>query len=141
MAPVTTALSCSSGLPFHSSRRAPATRTSTLALADGLLPGGQAGVGTDAGRDAGGLGLPAMVAASAAGAEPVTPTSLVLLGLSRTGRMSMAATPTIRKHDRCLEGAGPAPLAHLPPGHQPGLPHVIHAATAWRNSSDSVGGW
>src|SRR5262249_11465366 len=39
------------------------------------------------------------------------------------------------------EGLRPAPFAYLAAGYQPALPHAVHAATAWRNSSDSVGGW
>ena len=112
-----------------------------MALADRLLAGGEAGVGVDAGRDPGGAGLPAMVAASAAGAGPVTPMSLVLPGLSSGGKDENGGHAHDHQHHRCPEGAGPAPLAHLPPRHQPALPHAVHAATAWRNSSDSVGGW
>ena len=45
-----------------------------------------------------------------------------------------------RDHDPRPEGLGSAPLAQLPEGDQPTLPQAVHAATAWRNSSDSVGG-
>ena len=44
-------------------------------------------------------------------------------------------------HQAGQEAPGSAPLADLPEGDQPALPQPVHAATAWRKSSDSVGGW
>ncbi len=37
--------------------------------------------------------------------------------------------------------ARPAPFAHFPDRDEPALLPAVHATTAWRNSSDSVGGW
>ncbi len=45
------------------------------------------------------------------------------------------------EHQGEEKGAGPAALADLPGRDQPALAHAVHAATASRNSSDSVGGW
>ena len=45
-------------------------------------------------------------------------------------------------HDqRREEGTRTAPLAHLSDRDEPGLARAVHASTAWRNSSDNVGGW
>ena len=112
-----------------------------LALPDSLLAGGQAGVGVDAGRDAGGLGLLGDGGRQRRGGRAGDADVPGAAGLEQGGKDENGDHAHDHQQDRCLEGAGPAPLAHLPPRHQPALPHAVHAATAWRNSSNSVGGW
>jgi hypothetical protein len=112
-----------------------------VALADGLLGGGEAGVEVDAGRDPGGLCLLGDGGRQRGGSGAGDANVPGAGGLEQGGQDEHGGHAHDQEDDRCLEGAGPAPLAHLPPRHQPGLPHAVHAATAWRNSSDSVGGW
>ena len=112
-----------------------------LALPDGLLAGGQAGVEVDAGRDVGGLCLLGDGGCQRGGGRAGDADVPGTAGLEHGGQDEHGGHADDQEEDRCLEGAGPAPLAHLPPRHQPGLPHAGHAATASRNSSDSVGGW
>ena len=53
----------------------------------------------------------------------------------------MATTTSSISSDADPEALGPGPLAQLAAGDEPALVRGVHAATAWRNSSDSVGGW
>jgi hypothetical protein len=64
-----------------------------------------------------------------------------LAGLDHRGYDNGGDHDGERAHNPRPESLRPAPFAHLASGNQPALPHAVHAATAWRNSSDSVGGW
>ena len=112
-----------------------------VAVADGLLAGGQAGVAVDAGRGPDGLRLLGDGGGQRGGGRAGEADVLGAAGLEQGGQDEHGGHADDHEDDRRQEGAGPAPLAHLPPRDEPGLPHAVHAATAWRNSSDSVGGW
>jgi hypothetical protein len=112
------------------------------ALADSLLPSGKAAVTVHPGGDPGGMGLSGDGGRQAGGCrarEADVPGAAA--GLEQGGDDEHDGHRHDHQGDRGEKGPRPGPLADLPPGHQPALPHPVHAATASRNSSDNVGGW
>jgi hypothetical protein len=112
------------------------------ALADGLLAGGEAGIAVDPGGEPSGVGLSGDGGCQPRGSRADEADVLgAAAGLEQRGQDQHGSQGRDHQRKRHLEGARPAALVHLPLGHQPALPNAIHAATASRNSSDSVGGW
>ena len=112
-------------------------------VADGLLPGGDVVVAVHAHGDVDGVALVGDGAQAARlGTAPVKPTSLATAPVSSiAGHGDHGDDDEQHDHQPGAEASRAAALAQLPEGDQPSLPQAVHAATAWRNSSDSVGGW
>ena len=112
-----------------------------VAVADGGFAVGAGVVAVDADRGVDGVALCLHGGGELRRRRPVSPTSLVPGPVSsRAGRAIAAATARSISSERREEGAGAAALADLAGCDEPALAHAVHAATAWRNSSDSVGG-
>ena len=114
-----------------------------VAVADGLLAGGDGLVAVHARVDADCVALRSDGARQFGGdGDRSGRCPSCLLPLLEQRRQDDHAGDDDEDHDhRCAEGAGPAALAHLSGRDEPALADAVHAATAWRNSSDSVGGW
>ncbi len=75
------------------------------------------------------------------GMAPARPTSFVRPPLSSVAGTTIAPTTTMSiSTNETRNARRAAALPHLPGRDQPDLPSAAHAATAWRNSSDNVGG-
>ncbi|HLF41198.1 MAG TPA: hypothetical protein VI854_06965 [Acidimicrobiia bacterium] len=112
-----------------------------IALADGLLPGGDALVTMHAHfrLDGGAVILDRAGQLVRDGARQAH-ISRAHPAVERRGQDDRADDDQDHDGQRCLEGARAAPLPHLADGDQPALLQAGHAATARRNSSESVGG-
>ena len=144
MAPVTTALSCSSARRCHSSPLSVDDEDVDLAVADGLFALGQVGVAVDACRRADGVGLGLRSPREQSvgrGARRGRCPWCCRWSRSALGSAIAADDGDDHDHERREEGARAAAFAQLAFGDEPALPDAVHAATAWRNSSESVGGW
>ena len=112
-----------------------------LAVPDGLFSLGEVCVVVNACLRADRVALAVDRRAERRGRGADEPDVLRFAGLDQAGERDRGDDGHDHDHEGGQEGAGAAAFPQLAFGDEPSLPKAVHAATAWRNSSDSVGGW